>query len=352
MRVLVVDATHGGLVLSEAFKRRGFDVVCVDVHRTLKDSDHRKYSGEFRIESTLPNPSDLSKYDLIVRPVHFPSSPFEGFENRVITHHDAVRMLISDKIKFPVVEITGSFGKTTAVKCAISILRDHYSILSLTSEGITFTEGGRDDILLGNVSVTPANIIRAVELCPKEPDLAIFEVSLGGTGMADLGIIKNVYDNYPIAMGSSSALAAKLSMVRNRKPGSVILLNYDDPLLKGISHSQYFSIYSKNCEVYVEKYYNIDPYTTEIIINFNKFSTIRGEISSHTRVKSYKGIGSQNLENIVIGVSIAKFFNTSIDELEIPPEVFENKMVLEDPSGPLVVNKSPAMNAKVVYASI
>jgi len=230
LKVLVIDATHGGLTLSEAFSKRGHDVTCIDVYKTLKQSDIDEHSRAFQIERELP--SSLDEYDLVVAPVHFPLNR-KDFKGKLMTHHEAVKMLIGDQVDFPVVEITGSFGKTTSIKCAISLLREGYSIISLMSGEIVFVDGDDERALVRGNSTTPANIIKAVELCPRRPDLAIFEVSLGGTGLADLGIIKNVYDNYPIARGTSCALAAKLSMVRNKKPGATVLLNADDPPLGG-----------------------------------------------------------------------------------------------------------------------
>ncbi len=351
MKVLVVDATHGGLTLSEAFTERGDTVTCVDVYRTLKDSEGEEYSKELEILREVPDPSELPKYDLIVSPVHFPSSSFADFKDRLVTHHEAVRMLACGKVHFPVVEITGSFGKTTAVRCATALLRDRYSILSLTSDGIKFIKGASERVLSESASSTPANIIKALKLCPRDPDLAIFELSLGGTGMADLGILKNVYDNYPIAKGSSSALAAKMSMVRQRKPNSTVLLNADDPLLRGVSNVQYFSAHPLPCEISAEGVC-IGAGYIKFTANFRGFMTLEGPTHSRTLVEAQGPIGRQNVENILVGVSIAKFFGVSEEKVEIPPETFSKKMVLEDPSGPLILNRSPAINEKAADKAI
>ncbi|MEM2178313.1 MAG: Mur ligase family protein [Candidatus Methanomethylicaceae archaeon] len=345
MKILVIDATHGGLILSEAFSKQGHEVTCIDIYKTI----HNKHFQKFTIERNLP--SDLSKYDLIVKPVHFPSHFFKNFEGKIITHHEAVKILVHNKIDFPIVEITGSFGKTTAIKCAISLLRN-FSILTLTSDGIIFMDKGHEKILLKNISTTPANIIRALELCPKKPDFAIFEVSLGGTGMADLGIIKNVYDNYPIAKGTSSAFIAKISMINNRKPNSTILLNADDPLLRGFSNVQYFSTSSNSSEVWAEDIH-INLGHINFIVIFKGFMTRKGPTYSKIYVEANeKPIGRQHVENILVGISIAKFFEEIEEKVEIPPEVFDKKMILEDYSGPLILNKSPAINSKVLATSI
>jgi UDP-N-acetylmuramoylalanine-D-glutamate ligase len=348
LKVLVIDATHGGLILSEAFTKRGNNVTCIDVYKTLKKEDIEKYSKDFQIKQELPN--SFNEYDLIVVPVHF---PFNRNSNKVITHHEAVKMLIGNNIDFPIVEITGSFGKTTSIKCAISFLRRKFSILCLISNEILFIDKNNESILLNNNSTTPANIIKAIELCPKRPDIAIFEVSLGGTGLADLGIIKNVYDNYPIAKGTSSALEAKLSMIRNKKPEGKILLNADDPLLRNISikNCQYFSTNSI-CEIYA-KDITVTSNMIKFIAKFNGFITINGPLYSEVLVEAInKPIGRQHIENIIVGISIAKFFDNIEEKIEIPNHVFDDKMIIEDPDYPIILNKSPAINEKVVERSI
>lgn len=170
--------------------------------------------------------------------------------------------------------------------------------------------------------------------------------------MATLGIIKNVYDNYPIAKGTSSALTAKLSMVRNRRPGSTVLLNMDDPLLRGIPGSQYFSAGSLPCEVSTESV-QIGLGYLRFISRFSGFMTMDGPLFSRVLVEAYNGpVGRQHLESMLLGVSIAKYFGVAEDRIEIPSDVFSEKMVVVDPSGPLVLNRSPAINGKVVAASI
>ncbi|MEN3051614.1 MAG: hypothetical protein ABC542_04185 [Candidatus Methanosuratincola petrocarbonis] len=349
MKVMVVDATHGGITLSEEFRGRGDEVTLVDVHRTMSKEDLERCSRNFRVERALPDPS---QFDLIVKPVHFPSEPFRGVEDRLITHHQAVRMLASDLIKFPVAEITGSFGKTTSVLCAISMLRERFSVLSITSKGICFDSDAGREILAGNTSATPANIIRALRLAPERPDLAIFEVSLGGTGLADLGIIKNVYDDYPIAKGTSSASRAKISMVLDRKDGSTVLVNADDSKLSGLTGVQRFSPKGSASEVRAEGA-RVGASGIGFTAVFEGFGTMVGPVSGARRVISAPGpVGRQHLENMLVAVAIASYFNWDESDVMFGAEPFEKKMVLECPDPPRVLNRSPSVGAKSIEASI
>ncbi|MCS7097489.1 MAG: Mur ligase family protein, partial [Candidatus Methanomethyliaceae archaeon] len=333
--MLVIDATHGGITLSEALYNRGYDVVCVDVHRTVKNPP-----SKFQMLKQLPNIYD---YDLIIRPIHYPLNVPYDFHGKVITHHEAVKMLISDVVDFPIVEITGSFGKTTAIKCAIYIMKEQFKILSLTSEGIFFIDHGKEVPLLKNISITPANIIKAIEICPNKPDLAIFEVSLGGTGMADLGIIKNVYHNYPIAKGTSSALEAKLSMIRNRKSSAIILLNADDPLLRNFSNVKYFSTNSNNYNICIENFI-MNKEGMKFNVSFKDFVLEDIKIM----VEAIGPVGKHHLENMLVGIAIARFFGIDERRIEFTRDPFDEKMAIVDPNIPLVVNRSASLNELVI----
>ena len=57
-------------------------------------------------------------------------------------------------------------------------------------------------VLKQNISITPASIIEAWNLAEDyEIGICIFETSLGGTGLADVGILTNLVEDYPIAGG-------------------------------------------------------------------------------------------------------------------------------------------------------
>ncbi len=141
-------------------------------------------------------------------------------------------------------------------------------------------------------------------------------------------------------------------MVEKRKPRSNVLLNMDDPLLRNISGIQYFSTQSLCCQVRAEDV-SIGAHHIKFTANYEGFVTIGGPTCSQTLVEAHDGpFGRQHVENILVGVSIAKFFGIIEDKLEIPPEIFSKKMVIEDLSGPLILNRSPAINSKVVATSI
>ena len=243
-------------------------------------------------------------------------------------------------MKCPVVEVTGSFGKTSTIWAAISVLKNRYSILAMTSDGIFHINESATTQLAERVSTTPANIIKAVRLCREKIDLAMFEVSLGGTGLADLGIIKNVYDNYPIAEGTSRACDAKLSMIKEARPNSSVLVNADDPLLRGLSDAQMFSSFGREVEVRADNVM-VNDGGIRFEAFFSNFRDSRGSLVSgkHRIQASPRLVGRQHVENLLVASAIAVFFGA--DENDVAQLRSFNgvgdKMVLDNPHNPTKV---------------
>lgn len=223
MKVLIVDMTHGGAVIaSEFLKLSDHQVFAWDVYSTM-DSHNReklkdkglKFIGEKDVavlNSDRINLEEDRVLDplLIVAPVHY---NMHGKSH--ITHHEAVKHLLKDKIKIPVIEVTGVKGKTSVVGILKEIFKD-LNPLVLSSLGVEVVEKGKWKVLKQNISITPASIIEAWNLAEgREVGICIFETSLGGTGLADAGILTNLVEDYPIAGNSRVASDAKLQIFKS-----------------------------------------------------------------------------------------------------------------------------------------
>ncbi len=200
MHILVLDTIHGGTVLGEALRKEGHQVDLVDVYR-----------------GTLTAPGSISRadaasgtYDLVIHPVHLDPADhlLRTLSFPSITHHEAVRWILNTRMKGPgngrgpVIEITGTRGKTTTATALASLL---------PGSGILHTSRGTfrypDQELITRMSITPASFITATSLL-RPGDWFIGEVSLGMTGIADLGILTSD-DEYRVASGRLSARAIK-----------------------------------------------------------------------------------------------------------------------------------------------
>ncbi len=193
MRILVLDTIHGGDRIGAAFADAGNTVDIVDMYRgTTPDVEQR---------------AAKTTYDLVVAPVHLdPAHPLISRRKEpVISHHDAVRQLLDDKVPRPMIEITGAQGKTTTAHALAHLL---------PGPGVLHTSTGTYEMpenrLLFKKSITPASVLDAAQKAVSIRGWLVAEESLGVTGAGDLAIITSPED-YPCAGGKKSALKEKVA---------------------------------------------------------------------------------------------------------------------------------------------
>jgi coenzyme F430 synthetase len=199
MHILVLDTIHGGREIGAAYAQAGHFVDVVDV-----------YTG------TTPETAENAKnrsYDLIVAPVHLDPnySLLAHRDTPIITHHEAVRRLLAEELPYPMIEITGTRGKTTTAHALAHILSG--SGVLHTSTG-TFAYPSKD--LLWRCSITPASVLAAVNSANQMPGWLVAEISLGVTGAGDLAIITSAED-YTFANGKKCAVHEKITSAKNTK---------------------------------------------------------------------------------------------------------------------------------------
>jgi len=218
MKVLVVDMTHGGAIIATEFmKIPDFEVFAYDIYSTMGTNalDELQAKGLKFIEGLddlklIKNQAQESEI-MIIAPVHckldFPIN---------MTHHEAVGFLYKDIINIPVIEVTGVKGKTSVVWILKEILKD-FNPLVLSSLGVEVIDDGKWKVLKSDISITPASIIESMKLSEGyEIGICIFETSLGGTGLADVGILTNIVENYPISCNTKVASDAKLQIFKSK----------------------------------------------------------------------------------------------------------------------------------------
>jgi UDP-N-acetylmuramyl pentapeptide synthase len=199
MHILVLDTIHGGKAIGLAYASRGDRVDCVDVYR-----------GESKTDITTALTGD---YDLIVAPVHLdPGHPLLNFSTApVISHHEAVRELLGENTPEPMIEITGTQGKTTTAHALAFLMR---------GTGILHTSTGTyqypEKKLLSQSSITPASVLAAARMACSIRGWLIIEESLGISCAGTLGIITSDED-YFFAAGKKSALSTKVASAQHCK---------------------------------------------------------------------------------------------------------------------------------------
>lgn len=215
--VLVLDLTHGGEVLAKEYARRGYKVTAVDIYHTASQ-DLKDSLADAGIEVLAEAPDRT--FNLGIVPIHCPDSFIKGANLQTrLTSHEAVGTLAS--FKYPTVEITGVWGKTSACHILAHILvACGKKVLLHTSRGRGLFSPDGTTVLKDKVSIAPPSVLDA-SLSDIDADIGIFEVSIGGTGLADVSAITSLGNNYPIAAGTKKAFDGKVQMINSAK-GKVV----------------------------------------------------------------------------------------------------------------------------------
>lgn len=157
MNVLIVDMTHGGVSIASQFaKINNCNVFAMDIYNTLS-SDKKDQLAKKGIILVQKEFLDNKLDDLVViAPVH---SPIKSH----MTHHDAVKQLLKNKINVPVIEVTGVKGKTSVVWMLKEIFKPKNPLI-LSSLGVEVIQNNESIILKKDISITPASILEALNL--------------------------------------------------------------------------------------------------------------------------------------------------------------------------------------------
>ena len=294
-----------------------------------------KRIGEITEEKDLiinPIHSSLNIRELLVEIADLIDSNKDSVLNQydIINHHQATELVLSlwkeetTNQNIKTIEITGVKGKTSVSFLLKEIfLENNKDTLLLSSLGAYLFRRNNDAeqklILQKDISITPSNIINTIQLakkianpkcstfpiCDKNLDLderieekeileefnenpytdlnyemAIFENSLGICGLADIGILTNLVENYSIAKGQSDAREAKRQVFKS--PSVVIeyeTLNefYEDEKEEFKDRINSFSLNDSDANVYCESMdYDIDNTHAKVI--YHDLRTIDGRV--------------------------------------------------------------------------
>lgn len=304
MNNLVIDLTHGGVKIAISLAKKGRSVLAYDIYNTLKDID-KKMLDVYNVE--LIQLEDLKNFkgDMnVIYPIHLPLSPEEiksynpNLNYTFKTHHDIVKDLLDDWGEDIVkIEITGVKGKTTSAFMLKEILIDENPLI-LSSLGALLYENHKEIVLRRNMSITPANIKETVDLAYKianpickiaegevksenlkKYNSAIFESSLGVSGIGDVGLLLNIAEDYPIAKGRLTASQAKRQVFKCK----CVCIQKEalDKYYSDVKHEKTntFSLNDTDANLFIKNAdYDLDQ--TMLEIEYSNVKTIRGNVIS------------------------------------------------------------------------
>jgi UDP-N-acetylmuramyl pentapeptide synthase len=231
-KVAVLDTIHGGAIIARRMVESGLQAEAFEVYHHT------------------PN---LAGFDLVVAPVHLaPGNPALALartaKKKIITHHQAVGELLRGRVDpaMEVFEITGTHSKTSTALLLAMMLSWQKKVLSHTTLGLEIWQDGKARLLEKGLSITPGNVIRArEEALAHGVEALICEISLGGTGLADYGIVTSLSGDYSIANATKWASTAKLQMLTLAKSGAKLLANSDAGLSPDVSFARGGRIYAR-----------------------------------------------------------------------------------------------------------
>ncbi|MFZ3168938.1 MAG: coenzyme F430 synthase [Candidatus Methanoperedens sp.] len=234
-RIAVLDLTHGGAVIARKLKKITGSVTAIDVYRKLSPELLDELESEGIKTSRESLTLKASDFDFIVAPVHLDSHYpmlLDAAANKipVLSHHQVVGQILSgyDLKNKTLIELTGTKAKTSTAILLADILSREKKVVSHTSRGLE--DWSTRTIIRKGLSITPASILTALDAVDDagiEFDVFISEISLGGTGSADIGIITTIANDYKIANNTRLASEAKRRMILDARPGSVLVVNND-----------------------------------------------------------------------------------------------------------------------------
>ncbi len=209
MRVLVLDTVHGGKILAERYMKDGNEVTAVDVYKV---TPKEVLSGLRHRGAKIADSAPEEHFDLVVMPCHCPDVFLGGCTfDRKIDFSQAVNELLDDR-RFRI-EITGVKGKTSTCYVLAHLLDAAGKKVFLhTSRGLGPYIGGKH-IITDIQSIAPPTLMAL----PKgEYDVLVCEISLGGSGKADLAGITNLLEDYGIARNTRKAEDGKKDILTDK----------------------------------------------------------------------------------------------------------------------------------------
>ncbi|MDQ1276078.1 MAG: coenzyme synthetase [Euryarchaeota archaeon] len=234
-KLAVLDLTHGGIPIAKKLAALGNDVSGIDVYGTVAPALLGELEEKYGIRCSKA-PLPISEFDFLVAPVHLDPAYSMLAEARaegkkIVSHHEIVGEILKKDPGLSgtkIIEVTGVKAKTSTASLLADMLSRRSKVVLHTSRGLETWEDGFPSLIHRGLSITPGSILTAVEKSLEagiKPDFFIFEISIGGTGAADFGILTTLSPDYGIANNKSLASDAKLQLILNAKPGSTLLLN-------------------------------------------------------------------------------------------------------------------------------
>ncbi len=228
-KIVVLDINHGAHLIAKQLVKKGYKAVAVDVYGKTAEEEKQRLSVQSDIKIT-DDKRFVESADVVILPVHLsPENKYYKVLKRsekniktIITHHEAVSFILAEDKRLQnkkIIEITGSTGKTSTAILYAMISSYKYEIVTNTTRGIEIWKFGIPEVIYEKTSISPSQIPEVLDIVFKNgynPDIFLFEISLGFTKLADLNIITSLLPEYKIAGNTVDSTVAKLNFLSSR----------------------------------------------------------------------------------------------------------------------------------------
>ncbi len=378
MEALVIDLTHGGILISEELLKLGFSrVYAYDIYNTLKDIDRIRL-----IDEGVELINDLDEFNFhipsiyeklyVIFPVHCPVDfsevSFGNIEVEYFNFHEINRVLLKDwdlwrrkNNKF-FIEVTGVKGKTSTVSLINSILSLENNVLFLSSLGSFYNCPESSILLKKNISINPTSLVESVNLCNsrnfEDYDYILSECSLGVSGLSDVSVLTNIVDNYSIAKGTKTACDAK-RQVFNSKINiceyETLIEYYPNEFRENFDKINSFSLFDSESNVIID-YVNYSVDSTKIKVKYSNIKTIDNKlINGHLEFNTFAP-GEYNVLNILAATTTCLTLNIKTENIIKGMNNFKGipgRTVKKEINNSIILEEiNPGLNVKSIKKSI
>nr|WP_321497841.1 coenzyme F430 synthase [uncultured Methanolobus sp.] len=367
-RIIVLDLTHAGIIIATKLAEMGYSVTAVDVYRTVNEKVLLELEETYYIR-TSKEPVPVNDNDIVISPAHLDPEYPVLVESRkkgikILTHHQAVGSILSMKgwpEKGTVIEITGSKAKTSSASLLAEMLSQKMKVILHTSRGLELWENGQCRILNLGLSIAPGSILLVVDKLDElkvSADSYIFEVSIGLTGFADIGIITTLEPDYPIAASTSNSSDAKMNMLSYARSDEVFFLNINDRKAQEMANQFGRTVFKLGDSEYSGQDYENADVVADIIVNESGNSSVKFKCQTGTFTSSLSEKYNSRAYATAFAVSTAVALKMRIPEQDIIKviasfEGLQGRMQEKELAGSILIdNSNSGMDIKSAERSL
>lgn len=303
----ILNATRGKLLIGNL--KENCENFCTDTRKILENDVYvglkgENFNGNEYYEEALRKGAKVA----IVSGIEIPKEKLEQYKDKTIIEVDDSLIAFGKIAEYkrslyniPVIQVTGSVGKTSTRDIIANVVRTKYKTLQ--------TEGN-----LNNHIGLPTTLLKLKDheaLVVESGMNHLGEISyLGEITKPTIAVITNVGTAHIGLLGSrENILKAKLEILENLKPGGTIVINNDNDMLNK---------WAKEDKLYKKYTFGIDEESDVMAYNIkigNKSSTYNVKINNEEYTVNVPVSGKHFVYNSLCAIAIGNLLGISLENI-------------------------------------